>query len=333
MNVFGVFIIICVLFGLNSPDVKAWRRRRRTTKKIHKRSTSLIKKNSIPVPTHEALCTMHGEYAIKNGKLLPVDKQGQEIKGLKCNKNLCWKGDYCWQCQLSNGKNKFQAITQNMMKDLICKDVQCLVGKTDAGSEYYSTNNSRSLPLAKGPFSCNNFLCMSGNKCWKCRLNSDETDFEVIHKGKEFNSKVTCCPLSKRLASVENSGGGNYEAKTSHENVVSTDDDEESLQLVKKNSISIDLKKKKLITGIEIYHKKKSRIVLFVVSYSQDGKSWNDYKEYGRTAVFRSSRIAEKKHRTLFKPLVGRYAKIRPYFATKNFKITVNLHGCDMLVS
>ena len=71
-------------------------------------------------------------------------------------------------------------------------DVQCLVGKTDAGLEYYSTNNSRSLPLAKGPFSCNNFLCMSGDKCWKCRLNSDDTDYAVIHKGKEFNSKVTC---------------------------------------------------------------------------------------------------------------------------------------------
>ena len=48
MDVYGVFVILCVLFGLNSPDVKAWRRRRRTTKKIHQQSSLLMKKNSIP---------------------------------------------------------------------------------------------------------------------------------------------------------------------------------------------------------------------------------------------------------------------------------------------
>ena len=74
------------------------------------------------------------------------------------------------------------------------------------------------------------------------------------------------------------------------------DDDEEILKLVKKNSIRIDLTKKKLITGIEIYHKKKSRIVLFVVSYSQDGKSWIDYEEYGRTAVSILQFSHEKQH-------------------------------------
>ena len=69
-------------------------------------------------------------------------------------------------------------------------------------------------------------------------------------------------------------------------------------------------------------------LALWEMSCTKNKIIWLQTRYIFTLQVFRSSLEAEKKHRTLFKPLVARYAKIRPYFATKKFKITANLHGC-----
>ena len=62
----------------------------------------------------------------------------------------------------------------------------------DTGLEYYTTNSSRSIPISEGPFKCNDYLCMSDGKCWKCRLNDETNEIKVINKGYEFDSRVSC---------------------------------------------------------------------------------------------------------------------------------------------
>ena len=58
---------------------------------------------------------------MKNGRLMPCDVSGVLVNGMKCNKDLCWKGAFCWQCRLKNGSRRFKSISLDKLKDVVCE--------------------------------------------------------------------------------------------------------------------------------------------------------------------------------------------------------------------
>eukprot|EP00794_Sanderia_malayensis_P008052 gene8052-8915_t len=346
---------LCVLILLLVSCCESWRRRRRVSSLG---DSEARRKRSISCNVHpvffevnlkcllkdrgrQETCRLHGEYKIIKGKIRPA-VWADSITNIQCNNQRCWKGDYCWECRLKSGTNKYERLTQNNMDDLACEDAQCPLGRRDTRFYYYSLNDTRTLPHARGPFHCNRYICMTSQRCWKCRLNSDSIDFETVNEGKEFHKKVTCCPIPKLLTHVSTAKffKMGHSRMTNNDDVTmpGLDDDEddmseliEPVEYSNSNAIDVDLKANKLITNIHIYGKGAIRKKRFTIAYSSDGKKdWTNYEEYNTKALFYSNHRARS--HTLFKPFLARYLTIKPIDSKKVKQIIVGVYGCDLLL-
>ena len=58
---------------------------------------------------------------ITHGRLVPCDSTGEIVDSLYCNKDLCWKGAYCWQCRLQSGSKGFQVVSNDDINNVVCE--------------------------------------------------------------------------------------------------------------------------------------------------------------------------------------------------------------------
>eukprot|EP00795_Rhopilema_esculentum_P004902 gene4902-21235_t len=287
-----VLLTAVLALGLNLHVINAWRRRRRVSQVRGAKELETRKKRDLLSDGRK--CSIHGEYSLKRGKVVPTDNTGSTVTGLKCNKDFCWKGHYCWQCKLRSGGLEFREVMPSQINKIICKDAQCLVGKKDTSLEYYSRNDSRSVPRANGPFSCNSYLCMSDKDCWKCRLNHENDDFETVNTGREFDNRVTCCPIPTRLVQLQGRSFGGLKSGSS------LDDDEEKELENDGSFILANLPARKLITNIEVTHRGRKSPVQYTFSYSLDGETWLEYHEFQDKAVSYTKILANWQPKVIF---------------------------------